>query len=132
VLALTHAGLVLRLAAAYGLDPTHPDRAVDLLVLTRVHPDDESARAALAAAQSTEPEHLLHRVTDTSLRRAGSLAALAGGWLSVRLASRLLPGAALVAAVAGGSAATERLAARAVARYRQHQSQVNHSSGSRA
>ncbi|MBB4737989.1 hypothetical protein BJY16_001448 [Actinoplanes octamycinicus] len=30
---LTHAELVLHLAAAYGLDPTHPDRAAEILVL---------------------------------------------------------------------------------------------------
>lgn len=130
VLAVSQASLVLRLAAAYGLDPTHPDRAVDLLVLTGVHADDEAARAALAAAQAAEPEHLLHRSGGLAL--PGSLVAWAGGWLSLRLASRVLPGAALVAAVANGSAAAERLAARAVARYRGRQSQSNHSAGSRA
>ncbi|WIM96439.1 hypothetical protein ACTOB_008638 [Actinoplanes oblitus] len=31
--ALTHAELVLHLAAAYGLDPTHPDRAAEIVVL---------------------------------------------------------------------------------------------------
>ncbi|GAA2718000.1 hypothetical protein ACFY2R_05335 [Micromonospora olivasterospora] len=46
------------------------------------------------------------------------MAAQAGGWLGLRLASRLVPGAAALAAAAGDSAAAARLAARAVAAYR--------------
>lgn len=112
------ASLVLRLAAAYGLDPTHPDRAVDLLVLSRVHPSDETARAALTAAQSATAHSLqpLHPA-EVGFRLAGPLAVRAGGWLALRLASRLLPGAALVGAAVGAS--TERFAVRAVARFRE-------------
>ncbi|GIG98222.1 hypothetical protein [Plantactinospora mayteni] len=51
------AGLVLHLAAAHDHDPTRPDRAADLLVLTRVHPDVASARAALAAAEAAIADH---------------------------------------------------------------------------
>ncbi|NED53829.1 hypothetical protein G3I24_23400, partial [Micromonospora aurantiaca] len=50
----TQANLVLHLAAAYGRDPAHPDRAAELLVLTLVHPDDGTARAALAAARAAD------------------------------------------------------------------------------
>uniref|UniRef100_UPI0038F69D71 hypothetical protein n=1 Tax=Micromonospora chalcea TaxID=1874 RepID=UPI0038F69D71 len=50
----TQANLVLHLAAAYGRDPAHPDRAAELLVLTLVHPDDGTARAALAAALAAD------------------------------------------------------------------------------
>ncbi|AVT30866.1 hypothetical protein C6361_16795 [Plantactinospora sp. BC1] len=50
------AGLVLHLAAAHGHDPTGPERAADVLVLTRVHPDLASARAALAAAEAAIAE----------------------------------------------------------------------------
>jgi hypothetical protein len=116
----TQAGLVLHLAAAYGHDPAHPDRVADLLVLTQVHPDDASARDALAAAERAEPadEHGLHRLAEAAWRLGVPLAAQAGGWLALRLAARLLPGAGTLAAAAGDSAATERLAARAVARYR--------------
>jgi hypothetical protein len=118
--AWAQASLVLRLAAAYGLDPAHPDRAVDLLVLGRVHPSDETARAALAAAQSaatrlTQPLH----PAEVAFRLAGPLTVRVGGWLALRLASRLLPGAALVGAAVGASALTERFAARAVARFRE-------------
>ncbi|KOX15030.1 hypothetical protein ADK66_00340 [Micromonospora sp. NRRL B-16802] len=130
----TQSNLVLHLAAAYGQDPAHPDRAVDLLVLTQVHPDPESARAALAAAQTAgDPaEEPWPRAAEAAWRLAAPLTAQAGGWLALRLASRLLPGAAVLAAALGDSAATERLAARAVALYRPRQSQSNHSRGSSA
>ncbi|MFY1674515.1 hypothetical protein ACN27G_31990 [Plantactinospora sp. WMMB334] len=53
----TQAGLVLRLAAAHDHDPTHPDRAAELLVLTRFHPDMRRARAALSAAEVAVAGH---------------------------------------------------------------------------
>ncbi|WP_121397545.1 hypothetical protein [Micromonospora sp. M71_S20] len=114
------ANLVLHLAAAYGRDPAHPDRAVELLVLTRVHPDAESARAALAAARSAEEPDAAGwpRAAEAAWRLAAPLVAQAGGWLALRLASRLLPGAAVLAAAAGDAAAAERLAARAINAYR--------------
>lgn len=135
----TQSGLVLHLAAAHGRDPVDPERAVELLVLTRVHPDAESARTALAAARAAtgEGEPPWGRVAEAAWRLAAPLAAQAGGWLALRLASRLLPGAAILATAAGNSAAVERLAARAITVYRrqpgfhQPQSQSNHSLGSR-
>ncbi|MEW2382586.1 hypothetical protein AB0873_10930 [Micromonospora sp. NPDC047707] len=116
----TQASLVLHLAAAYDRDPTHPDRAVELLVLTQVHPDEDSARAALRAARAADGpgEAPWPRAVEAAWRLAAPLAAQAGGWLALRLASRLLPGAAALAAATGDAAATERLAARAVAAYR--------------
>ncbi|MEU6072739.1 hypothetical protein [Micromonospora sp. NPDC047074] len=116
----TQASLVLHLAAAYGRDPVHPDRAVELLVLTRVHPDAESARTALAAARSpgAPGEAGWPRAAEAAWRLAAPLAAQAGGWLVLRLASRVLPGAAVLTAAAGDAAAAERLAARAITAYR--------------
>ncbi|KAB1941661.1 hypothetical protein F8271_13990, partial [Micromonospora sp. ALFpr18c] len=130
----THSNLVLHLAAAYGRDPAHPDRAAELLVLTRVHPDPESARAALAAARAADDpvEGAWPRAAEAAWRLAAPLTAQAGGWLALRLASRLLPGAAVLAAALGDAAAADRLAARAVAAYRPRQSQSNHSRGSSA
>lgn len=118
--AWTQAALVLHLAAAYGQDPTHPDRAADLLVLTQVHSTDEVARAALAAARQAGDgdDQPVHRAAEAAWRLAAPLAAHTSGWFALRLAARLLPGAAVLAATAGDSAATERLAARALARYR--------------
>ncbi|MEU8420152.1 hypothetical protein AB0C15_04670 [Micromonospora sp. NPDC048835] len=116
----THSALVLHLAAAYGKDPTHPDRAVDLLVLTQVHPDRASAAAALAAAETAgDPvEGAWPRAGEAAWRLAAPLTAQAGGWVALRLVARLLPGAAVLAAALGDSAAADRLAARAVAGYR--------------
>ncbi|MER7419036.1 hypothetical protein ABT346_20005 [Micromonospora peucetia] len=114
------ANLVLHLAAAYGRDPADPERAVELLVLTRVHPDAESARVALAAARSAgEPGAAgWPRAAEAAWRLAAPLVAQAGGWLALRLASRLLPGLAVLVAAAGDAAAAERLAARAITAYR--------------
>ncbi|WP_328851195.1 hypothetical protein OG994_25465 [Micromonospora globbae] len=116
----TQANLVLHLAAAYGRDPAHPDRAAELLVLTQVHPDGSSARTALEAARALDgPEEApWPRAAEAAWRLAAPLAAQAGGWLALRLASRLLPGAAVLAAAAGDAAAAERLAARAITAYR--------------
>ncbi|MER7894338.1 hypothetical protein ABTX15_31495 [Micromonospora sp. NPDC094482] len=116
----TQANLVLHLAAAYGRDPAHPDRAAELLVLTQVHPDAASARTALDAARTAdEPADApWPRAAEAAWRLAAPLAAQAGGWLALRLASRLLPGAAVLAAASGDAAAAERLAARAVTIYR--------------
>ncbi|WP_240639398.1 hypothetical protein [Micromonospora ureilytica] len=116
----THSELVLHLAAAYGKDPTHPDRAVDLLVLTQVHPDRASAEAALTAAETAgDPvEGAWPRAAEAAWRLAAPLTAQAGGWVALRLVARLLPGAAVLAAALGDAAAADRLAARTVAVYR--------------
>ncbi|MEH0821951.1 MULTISPECIES: hypothetical protein [unclassified Micromonospora] len=116
----SQAGLVLHVAAAYERDPLEPERAVELLVLTQVHPDSASARTALAAARAADGpgDRPWPRAAEAAWRLAAPLAAQAGGWAALRLASRLLPGAAVLAAAAGDAAAAERLAARAVAVYR--------------
>ncbi|MFD1325217.1 hypothetical protein ACFQ4H_29440, partial [Micromonospora sonneratiae] len=77
VISRAQAGLVLHLAAVYGQEPTDPDRAVDLLVLTRVHPDDESARTALAAAGQVGPEgeQPAYRMAEAAWRLAAPMAA---------------------------------------------------------
>ncbi|WP_233601125.1 MULTISPECIES: hypothetical protein [Micromonospora] len=116
----TQANLVLHLAAVYGRDPADPERVAELLVLTQVHPDVGTARAALDAVRSASVpvDGPWPRAAEAAWRLATPLAAQAGGWLGLRLASRLLPGAAVLTAAAGDAAAAERLAARATARYR--------------
>ncbi|MEU4476497.1 hypothetical protein AB0F68_00255 [Micromonospora sp. NPDC023966] len=118
----TQANLVLHLAAVYGRDPAHPDRVADLLVLTQVHPDAGTARAALDAARSAgaPAEGPWSRAAEGAWRLTTPLVAQAAGWLGLRLAARLLPGAAALAAATGDAAATERLAARAITLYRPH------------
>ncbi|GIJ35183.1 hypothetical protein Vse01_43310 [Micromonospora sediminimaris] len=116
----SQANLVLHLAAAYGHDAAHPDRAAELLMLAQVHPDLASAEAAVAAARAAQrPEDKPGlRAVEAAWRLAAPLAAQAGGWLALRLVSRLLPGTAALTAAAGNSAGAERLAARAATLYR--------------
>lgn len=132
----TQANLVLHLAAVYGRDPAHPDRVAELLVLTQVHPDGGTARAALDAARSAgaPAEGSWSRAAEAAWRLATPLAAQAVGWLGLRLAARLLPGAAALAAATGDTASAQRLAARAITLYRptRGQSQPNQDFGRRA
>ncbi|PMR57554.1 hypothetical protein C1A38_29300 [Verrucosispora sp. ts21] len=116
----SQASLVLHLAAAYDRDPAHPDRAAELLVLTLVHPDLEAARSALAAARAADGpgEEPGPRALEAAWRLAAPLTAQAGGWLALRLASRLIPGAAPLTAAITTSTTTQRLIARALTAYR--------------
>jgi hypothetical protein len=119
-LAWAQAGLVLHLAAAYGVSPTDRERAVDMLVLSRVHPTPELARAALdsAEARADDTPHSLQRATEAAWRLAAPLASQTTGWLAVRLLSRLVPGSRLLIAGSSDAAGAERLAHRAIAHYR--------------
>lgn len=119
-LAWAHAGLVLHLAAAYDLDPTDRERAVDLLVLTRVHPSPELARAAVESAgdEVDDVPYSAQRATEAAWRLAAPLAAQTAGWLAVRMVARLVPGCRPLVAGAGHAAGAERLAHRAIAHYR--------------
>ena len=114
--ALTQAELILHLAAAYGLDPADEERAVDLLVLTRVHPDRATAEAAIARAK--QPAYEEGGLTAAAGRLGRVIVTRTGGWTGVRLASRFFPGASLVAATLTMHAATETVAHRANAYYR--------------
>jgi len=115
-LAGLQARLVLRIAAAHGADPTAPERAIDLLVLTGVQPDAERAREALAAAgkpSQTQPGR------SETLRRAGPpLVRTLTVWLGLRALARLVPGSAVALGATAGADATRALAARAVQHYR--------------
>jgi hypothetical protein len=118
--AVTHAELVLHLAAAYGSDPTHPDRAADLLVLTRVHDSRADAEAALAAARKPAYDDGDGGGIGGAAWRLGRLVAVqAGGWGLLRLANRYFPGTSLLAALLAGTASAEAAAVRANAFYSQ-------------
>jgi len=114
------AQLALRLAAAYGHDPTVRDRAVDLLVLARVHPDRSSAQAALAAAEQAVAGADGAGTTGAAAGWRLDRATLTGGagWLLTRLLARRLPGLAILVSGLAGAATVERFAARATAYYR--------------
>ncbi|RQW84303.1 hypothetical protein DKL51_30225 [Micromonospora globispora] len=95
----TQANLVLHLAAAYGRDPAHPDRAVELLVLTQVHPDADSARTAPDAARTADGpgERPWPRAAEAAWRDAAVSHVRAGAYGAIWVAAL-----AAAAPVAGG------------------------------
>jgi hypothetical protein len=109
--AWAEARLVLHLAAAYGQDPTDPARVVDLLVLTEVYQNAEAAREAVTAASA-------EGTADNLQRLMALLSTRTRGWGARRFATRLLPGAGALLAIADTTSRAQRLAARATAYYR--------------
>jgi hypothetical protein len=114
--AYTHAELALHVAAAYGLDPTDRERAVDLLVLTRVHPVREDAVAALATAEQHSYDN--SGLTDATWRLGRMIAGQAGGWAAVRAINHFFPGTSLLVATLTSRGAARAMAARATVHYR--------------
>ncbi|WP_446213749.1 EcsC family protein [Micromonospora sp. IBSANI012] len=130
VLAWTQARLVLHIAAAYGVDPVHPDRATDLLVLQKVHKVAESARLALGVAAGRERAGALfghgaqNPLGKVMLRLGVRLAQMAGVRAAKRMFAKVVPGAAIVLGTWANSSATKDLAERACALYRTGQGGV--------
>jgi hypothetical protein len=119
----TQTRLVLDIAAAYGRDPADPERAVELLVLLRVHPDLTSAREAVTAAREAvangpgagEDRERSPQVTLPLVRLAGRALVR---MTTARRAARLVPGAGAAFTAILNGRATEQLAARATKFYR--------------
>ncbi|MFY1627742.1 EcsC family protein [Micromonospora sp. WMMD723] len=132
VLAWTQARLVLHVAAAYGTDPVHPDRATDLLVLQKVHKAAEAARLALGVAAGRERAGALfgHAAQNplgrVMLQLGVRLARMAGVRAAKRVFAKVVPGAAIILGTWANSSATKDLAERAQALYREHQGGVPH------
>ena len=125
--ALTHARVILHVAAAYGIDATDEARAVDLLVLTRSHANREEAEAALAATKQATGEKAAKEKRNAVRRLGRSVATNAAGWAAVRLVNRYFPGSSLLAA-----ALVSRSSARSAAdRANTYYSQASHALGSR-
>jgi hypothetical protein len=126
VLAWTQARLVLHMAAAYGADPTHPDRATDLLVLQKVHKVAETARLALGVAAGRERASRLFAssgnrpLAGVMVKLGVKLAQMAGVRAAKRMFAKVIPGAAVVLGTWANSAATKDLAKRTRAHYRGH------------
>lgn len=147
LLAWTQARMVLHVAAAYRLDATHPDRAVDLLVLQKVHKAAHDARLALGAAAGRERADALFGPGarqapfgqvppgqappgqvppgqvppgQVTLRLGAQLAQMAGARATKRVVAKVLPGVAIVLGTWASSSATKELAARSRALYHQH------------
>ncbi|BCJ57403.1 EcsC family protein [Micromonospora endophytica] len=126
VLAWTQARMVLHIAAAYGVDPTHPDRAADLLVLQKVHKVASAARLALGVAAGRERAGALFGGGERAplgrvmLRLGVRLAQMAGVRAAKRAFAKVIPGAAIVLGTWANSSATKNLADRSRELYRQH------------
>lgn len=123
MLAWTQARMVLHIAAAYHVDPTHPDRATDLLVLQGVHKVADTARRALAVAAGREGVGALLGPAEAApgralLALAVRLGRMAGLRAARRLVAKAVPGAAVVLGSWANASATAELARRAVAHYR--------------
>ncbi|REF96196.1 hypothetical protein DFJ67_2171 [Asanoa ferruginea] len=98
-----NAELIAHIAAAYGKQAT----AADLLVLTGVHQDHESAQAAIDGI----PGHSASRAPITA---AGKTAT----WAALKILGRWWPGLAAAGGAATATLNTERVAARAIQRFR--------------
>lgn len=127
VLAWTQARMVLHIAACYGHDPAHPDRAIDLLVLQRVHRVAETARLALGVAAGRERAAVLFNRPTAPLPRVVlllgvRLAKMAGVRAVKRMVAKVVPGAAMVLGTWANSSSTRDLARRAQTLYRQRAS----------
>ncbi|SCL53301.1 EcsC protein family protein [Micromonospora yangpuensis] len=124
VLAWTQARMVLHIAAAYGVDPEHTDRATDLLVLQKVHKAAASARLALGVAAGRERAGALFGTGSQTplgrvmLRLGVKLAQMAGVRAAKRVFAKMVPGAAIVLGTWANSSATKSLADRSRALYR--------------
>ena len=124
VLAWTQCRMVLHMAAAYGVDPTGPDRATDLLVLQRVHKVAESARVALGVAAGRERAGRLFAsageqpLTGVMVNLGVKLARMAGVRAARRTFAKVVPGASVVLGTWANSAATKDLALRTEQYYR--------------
>ncbi|KIR66002.1 MULTISPECIES: EcsC family protein [Micromonospora] len=124
VLAWTQARMVLHIAAAHGIDPTHPDRATDLLVLQKVHKVAETARLALGVAAGRERAGALFgsggqaALGKVMLRLGVRLAQMAGVRAAKRIFAKVIPGAAIILGTWANSSATKDLAERSRQLYR--------------
>jgi uncharacterized protein (DUF697 family) len=127
VLAWTQARMVLHIAAAYGVDPTDPERATDLLVLQKVHKVAQTARTALAVARGHEQAGALFGkgasapMTQVFVQLGLKLAQMAGVKAAKKLFAKMVPGAAIILGTWANSSATKELAQRTLVLYQKAQ-----------
>ena len=124
VLAWTQARMVLHIAAAYGFDPTGPERATELLVLQKVHTYAETARTALGVARGREQAGALFgksasRPMGQMLVLLGlKLAQMAGVKAAKKMFAKMVPFAGVFLGTWANASATKELARRTIALYR--------------
>jgi uncharacterized protein (DUF697 family) len=126
VLAWTQARMVLHIAAAYGVDPTDPERATDLLVLQNVHKVTQTAHAALAVARGHEQAGALigkaasAPMAQVLIRLGLKLAQMAGVKAAKKMFAKMVPGASIILGTWANSSSTKDLARRTVVLYRKN------------
>ncbi|WP_203905730.1 EcsC family protein [Virgisporangium aliadipatigenens] len=120
-----HAELILHIAAAFGLDPTAPERAAEILYLQRVHDDLTDAKAAVHAATRTATgpgTELAAWLTGPDPVRLSKPLARVLGFGLLRVGARrllgLVPGAGAFIGAIANARATDELAGRALRFYR--------------
>ncbi len=129
VLAWTQARMVLHVAAAYGMDPTDPERATDLLVLQNVHKVAQTARSALAVARGHEQAGTLFGkaasapMSQVFVQLGLKLAQMAGVKAAKKIFAKIMPGAAIILGTWANSSATKDLAKRTVVLYQKAHAQ---------
>ncbi|HKG66748.1 MAG TPA: EcsC family protein [Solirubrobacteraceae bacterium] len=109
--------LVFFIAAAYGFDPRDPMRPAELLVLTELYPDVQTARAALDGVGKTIAESYIGSKLEREEVLAVRLARMLGRRGIRRLAGRFIPLAAIVFNAVSNERTTRQLADRAIRFY---------------
>jgi hypothetical protein len=109
--------LVFFIAAAYGFDPRDPMRPAELLVLTELYPDVQTARAALDGVGKTIAESYIGSKLEREEVLAVRLARMLGRRGIRRLAGRFVPFAAIVFNAVSNERTTRQLADRAIRFY---------------
>ncbi|MEH3055210.1 MAG: EcsC family protein [Patulibacter minatonensis] len=117
---------VVFVAAAYGLDPTHPDRAAELLVITEVYATVPQAQAALdrrgeriaVALAKQQVKKQLGVKGGSSRTLSEKMIRYAGKRAARRYGGRLVPGLGAVLGAIDNGASARETGERAIAFYR--------------
>ena len=129
VLAWNQARMVLHIAAALGYDPTHPDRAAELLVIRGLQTKLDAARTAIDVARRQQEPAALAQHLPGRARSFGSgagraytelawqLARMAGLAAVKKMAMKFVPFAGVPLGAIANSSATKKLAEDALRYY---------------
>ncbi len=114
---------VVFVAAAYGQDPTHRDRAAELLVITEIYDTVDEAKAGLDRQGERLAIALARRSAGAKLKgkkrsMSHRLIRYAGKRAAKRYGGRMVPGIGAVLGAIDNAAATKATGERAIAFYR--------------
>jgi hypothetical protein len=116
-LAWIQSRLVFFIAAAYGFDPRDPMRPAELLVLTGLYPDPQSARAGLDGVGASIAEAYVGSRMSRDEALAKRLLKMVGKRTGRRVAGRLIPFFAVAFNAVANERDTRALADRAIRFY---------------